>query len=1129
MISPKNYSYCFSFLFKCAVPAFLILISSCSHQSDPLFTQLPASQTGIDFVNTNNDTDTLNILDYLYYYNGAGVALGDINNDGLPDIFFSSNTNGNKLYLNKGNFIFENITDKAGVAGILGWSTGVAMADINGDGLLDIYVCTVANHQEQINTSETHTYFKNAHNELFINNGNGTFTKEAHKWGVDVQGYSTQSVFFDYDKDGDLDMFLLQHSVRQTDTYGDTSLRKRYSAVSGGKLFRNDGNHFTDVTKSSGIISSVLGFGLGVGVADFNNDGWDDIYVSNDFQENDYYYVNQGNGSFKEMNSEAFGHESKFSMGNDVADINNDGWIDIITTDMLPEDEKVLKSSAGDEPLDIFNYKQSLGYYFQYSRNCLQLNTAKGKRFSDIALYSGIAATDWSWCPLIADFNLDGQPDIFISNGIKKRQNDLDNIKFNKELQSSYNPSGSRQFDKEILQKQPPGDWHNYIFEGSTDLKFQDRSKSWGFENPTLSQGAAYADLDGDGDLDIVTNNMNAPAGIYRNNKRESDTSSHYLSISLKDNKKNSFAIGAKVFVFALGHLYYKQMQPVRGFMSSCEPMLNFGLGSVINADSIIVIWPNKHFQKLTHIVCDKSISISYSALTDSLIDEAAYIDLILHDTSSATIFKNITPETKIGFKHNENLSFVDFNRQWFIPHEISTAGPKVTVADVNGDGLEDFFVCGAKMQPGSLYLQLRDGTFVKNLDSTVFAQDSKCEDVDAIFFDADGDKDMDLYVVSGGNEYFGNVPELNDRLYLNDGKGNFAKSTTLPAMLENKSVVCAADFDKDGDMDIFVGGRTDSKAYGEIPTSYLLQNDGKGNFKIVTPQLIPQLQKLGMVTDASWFDVDKDGWPDLFVTGEWMPPVLFKNNHGKFTQEKLTNDDNNLTGWWCATKIIDVNNDGYEDILLGNYGLNSKLTGSKNFPLEMYFADLSGNGNKDQLLAVAKNEKYYPFLGKEDLEKQLPYLKKEYLSYSIMAGKTVEEIFKEKLYKAKLFKASTMASILLLNDGKGHFMKKELPVQMQWAPVFSFAPADYDHDGKIDFLAGGNFYGTTPYEGRYDALPLTLCIGDGKGNFKTQIPVPEVLSNVHGEIRNIQHITIAGKDALIIAVNNSQLIFLQY
>jgi enediyne biosynthesis protein E4 len=1044
----KDFNYIITVLF------FLVLLS-CNNK-EKMFTQLAVSETGISFTNKINDTDSFNIITYPYAFNGAGVGIADFNKDGLEDIFFSGNHKAtNKLYINNGNFKFSDVTDQAGVQGKSDWCTGVAVVDMNYDTWPDIYVSTVSIPGMLKST-----------NELYINNQNGTFTEAAAQYGLDTKAHTTQTAFFDYDLDGDLDCYMLNHSVNYVDDYKTAEIRLKHDSLSGDKLLRNDNGKFKEVTTAAGIYSSVIGFGLGVSIADVNNDGWPDIYISNDFKENDYCYINngfspspegegRGEVTFSEKSNQLFQHMTRYSMGNDIADYNNDGMPDVMTLDMLSQDEKVLKASVSDDDMGVYEYKHKLGFHYQYSKNCLQQN-ADGLHFSDVAYQSGVAATDWSWAPLLADFDNDGNKDLFISNGYKYRLNNLDFISFLQTSASKNKQEGKPVNLKELSHAAPNGSVADYFYINQKEKGFADMSVQAGFTKPTLSNGAAYADLDNDGNLDLVVNRMDESAGIYKNNM----PAKNFLQLQLKGAAGNTSGIGAVAYVFTKGEMQMLYQSPVRGFMSSVSPRLHIGLGDEKIIDSVIVVWPGGKGQRITNITSNQLLILD---------EKKAVINIVRPELNKriSAEWVNTSSASGINFQHRED-GFNDLNVQPFLPHSLATLGPALATGDVNGDGLEDVYIGGAKNQAGALYLQNNQSVFSYSAQTEI-AKDSLCEDTDAVFFDADNDNDLDLYVTSGGNEVYGRNDLLLDRLYINDGKGNFTRQKDFPALYENKSCVRVCDFDKDSDNDLFVGGRANARMYGFVPASVILQNDGKGNFTEVTEKIAIGLINVGMVSDAVWTDIDKDGWMDLLLAGEWMPVTVFKNEKGKLIKQRrselaLSN------GMWNCVYAADLDKDGDDDYLLGNWGTNSKLKASADHPLCMYIADWNKNAETDPVMAVYKNNTYYPFFGKADLEKRLPYLKKTYLKYDEAAGKTLDELFgKEEIKKAKRTEAFTLQSSVLWNsDGKLEL--EPLPEFLQAAPLFSFSSFT-STDGTVNYLAAGNFYEVSPFEGRYDAM----------------------------------------------------------
>ncbi|MES1218716.1 MAG: VCBS repeat-containing protein [Bacteroidota bacterium] len=1077
---------------------------------DSLFINLPSKETGVNFTNNLAYTEELNTYTFRNFYNGGGVAIGDINNDSLPDIFFCSGQGSNKLYLNKGNFRFEDITEKAGLVSSGAWSTGVTLADINGDGLLDIYVCKSGDMKGEKRS-----------NELFINNGDLTFTERAKEYGLENRGLSTHAAFFDFDNDGDLDCYLLNNSFRSVGNYELIQGQRNIPDTLGGnKLFRNDDGHFVNVTRQAGILSSKIGFGLGVTISDVNNDGWDDIYVSNDFFERDYLYINQHDGTFKESLEKYIRELSMNSMGADIADINNDGFPDIYVTDMLPEDDARIKTKTNFETWNKYQSDIANGYYKQFVRNVLQLNMGKNNEgdigFSEIGRYAGVSATDWSWGALITDLDNDGLKDIFVANGIYKDITDQDYIQY-----SASNTSAIRQQilnkEKDVIKRMidliPSHAISNYAFSNEGGLKFRNKAKEWGLGEPSFSNGSAYGDLDNDGDLDLVVNNVNMESFVYRNQSREQHPENRYLKVSLEGEGKNRYGVGAKVTVYYNGKISYQEQMPVRGFESTVDNRLNFGLGKTEKIDSVVVEWPGGKKNIVKGIAPDQHIRVKQKEAID--IKEVAGL-------VEKPLFKESSDRYGIDFVHKENI-YSDFDRDKLIFHMLSTQGPRIAKGDVNKDGLEDMYICGARDQAGVLYVQTKEGRFKKS-NEEVFEKDKGSEDTDALFFDADGDGDMDLYVCSGGSEFSPNSTDLISRLYINDGKGNYSRSKqVLPSYIfESSSCVRAADYDGDGDMDLFVGVRMKPFSYGYPCKGYILQNDGKGNFKDVTEQAAIELKTAGMVTDAQWFDYDRDNKPDLVITGEYMPVRIFHNEGGGKLKEKTREAGlENTNGWWNRLQVSDINNDGYPDIVAGNHGENSRFKATQQKPVEMYVSDFDNNGTIEQVITCYNGDSSYPMVLRHDLVNVLPYLKKKYLKYEDYKNETIGDIFsKEQLSKAVHVEAKLLQSSILLNKGDGKFAVKALPKEAQLSPVYGIGIEDYDGDGKKDIVLGGNFYESKPEAGIYDGSYGLLLKGDGKGGFAV-VDTKQSGIRVRGAVRDIITLKAAKKQLTLFAMNN--------
>ncbi|WP_225899032.1 VCBS repeat-containing protein [Flavobacterium erciyesense] len=1082
--------------------AFLNCSDKKQGEEGSLFTKMNSSETGISFFNEVKNGADMNIFKYRNFYNGGGVAIGDINNDGLSDVYFTSNLGPNKLYLNKGNFKFEDISQKAGVEGKKSWSTGVVMVDLNADGFLDIYVCNAGNNLGN-----------QQKNELFINNKNGTFTEKAEEYNLADTGITTHAAFFDYDKDGDLDVYILNNSfipVSSLNYSNKRELRDKDWDVAeilkggGDKLLRNDNGKFTDVSADSGIYGSLIGFGLGVTVGDVNGDLYPDIYVSNDFYERDYLYINNKNGTFTEEIKGWTSHISQSSMGADMADINNDGKADIFVTDMLPEPDERLKTTTNFENYDLFVRKVNLDFYHQYMQNTLQVNNGENQ-FLEIANYAGVAKTDWSWGALLFDMDNDGYKDIFVCNGI---YNDLTNQDFvdffANEFMQKMVVTGKKEEIQTIISKMPSTPIANYAYKNNKNLTFTNEATNWGLDRPSFSNGAAYADLDNDGDLDLVVNNVNMESFVYRNNS-EKNAKNQYVKVKLKGNGQNTFAVGSVVELFAGSEVIRQELIPSRGFQSSIDYTMTFGIGDK-KIDSLRVIWPNGTTETIKKIAKNAVLNLDIAKAKGTFSPKG---------NNQKTQFSAVNSSF---VAHKEN-NFIDFDHEGLVSKMLSQEGPSMCVADVNGDGNDDVFIGGAKGQSGKIYLNAGNGNFKissqKDLDL-----DATFEDTAASFFDADNDGDVDLLVGSGGNEKADQVNYKN-RLYLNNGKGVFTRSeTVIPTTSNNVAVIAAYDFDLDGDTDVFIGSRSVPGVYGIDPKHLLLENDGKGNFRNVIDKKAFKINNFGMITDAIWEDIDNDSKKDLILVGDWTAPMIFKNNGRRLVEFK--SNLSTYTGFWNSVSCVDLNNDGKKDLVLGNKGTNTPYKPSQNNPLKLFTNDFDNNGTIEQIATRSINGKDLPINLKQELAKQIPSIKKKNLSYAAYATKTFQDLFSKEIVENSIQKTvAYQESCVAINTGNGKFVITALPAQVQFSSVNTIATMDVNNDGYLDLILGGNQYEFKPQYGRLDANYGSVLLGSKKGTFTKSNSTASGFF-VRGEIKKIQLIKNKNKKTFLLAAINN-------
>ncbi|MBO0320705.1 VCBS repeat-containing protein [Muricauda sp. CAU 1633] len=1078
---------CFVFLFSCSRET---KIRNKKATGDTLFTLLNNEQTNIHFKNTIRETADFNVLNYYYTYNGGGVAVGDVNNDGLDDLYFTSNQESNKLYLNKGDFTFEDVTTQAQVTDAEGWTTGTTMIDINNDGWMDIYVCKSASLNNDL-------YRRN---KLFVNQKDGTFKEEAKKWGLDDDGFSTQAYFFDYDKDGDLDMYLINHRV---DFLNSINLEvilndQNFFPQTSDHLYRNDGDKFTDVTINSGIMNKE--FSLSAAIGDYNNDGWLDVFVANDFITPDKLYINNKNGTFSNQIDQRLKHISYSSMGSDIADINNDLLPDLMVLDMSAEDHSRGKQNMPSMNTSGFWYIVRSGYHFPYMSNMLNLNNGNGY-FSDIGQLAGVSKTDWSWGPLLADFDCDGLKDIFITNGIKR---EIANQDFGDFLDTQID-SVKNMSIQQILDRMPSEKLQNYAFKNDGNLAFTKATTSWGFHQNMNSNGAAYADLDNDGDLDLVMNNLDDEASIYQNN-----ASNNFLTVKLLGNERNKNAIGAKVKVFTDNSTQYQELFLSRGYQSSVSPTLNFGIGDETTVKKIEVVWGDGTVSVDENIGANQVLTF-HQKNSESTATESSHT--FSHN------FKRVNPqELGIPYRHEEN-DFNDFSKQVLLPQKQSEKGPAFAVADINNDGLDDLFLGGAMNQPAEVYIQNSKGAFEK-LNQSIFENDKAYEDVGAHFFDADNDQDVDLYVTSGGYELDERAPLLQDRLYLNDGNGNFAKSNKLPRLISNTKAVTSFDFDADGDLDLFVGGSAIPGKYPLPSTSFVLENTGS-QFIEVTQTVAPDFKNIGIVNDLLASDYDQDGDTDLLVVGEWMPITVFENTNGIFTKIEPTAFEH-TSGWWNTIAEIDFDRDGDLDYFVGNLGGNNKFHPSIEKPLHIYGTNLGDDNKYDMFLSKDYHGDLVPVRGKECSTQQNPFVSEKIKSYQEFANSTLADIYGSEVLENSYHKqVNEFESVYLENEGNGNFTIRHLPKYAQLGPTLSFGFVDVNGDGNMDVIGAGAIHETEVETVRYDANVGYVLLGDSKGGFK---PYKDV--NFYNDLnaKSMKLVNIKNEPYIIITNNNRPL-----